>query len=311
MQAISTAANWNSALLNLTSAENRQNTAQNQVSSGKVATDLGGYGQTSETITAMQASQTRLQGFITAGQAVSATLTDQNTALTEVSTAGTAARQALTDAIASGSAAGLMQTLQTQYQQVVGGLNAQSNGVYLFGGGRTDQPPVSVTTMSGLTSQATPPTTAFQNGQFITTAQITSQTTVQTGMLASDVGTPLLTVFQAIANFDAGPNGPLSGQLTQTQLTFLQSQLSQFDAANNTVTAYTAQNGAVQKTVSSQITEQQNQSTTLQNMIGDKTDVDMATALSNLSQAQNAVQASAQVLASLQKDSLLSILPVS
>jgi flagellar hook-associated protein 3 FlgL len=310
MQAISTAANWNSALLNLTAAENQQNQAQNQVSSGKVAQDLGGFGQTAESITAMQASQTRLQGFIAAGQSVAATLTDQNTALTEVSDAGNAARQAVDDAIASGSAAGLMQTLQTQYQQVVAGLNTQSNGVYLFGGGRTDQAPVSVTTMSGLTSQPIPPTTAFQNGQFITTAQINSETTVQTGMLASDVGSPLVTVFQAIANFDAGPNGPLSGQLTQTQITFLQSQLSQFDSANTSVTAYTAQNGAVQKTVSAQITEQQNQSTTLQNMIGDKTDVDMATALSHLSQAQNAVTASAQVLASLQKDSLLSILPV-
>jgi flagellar hook-associated protein 3 FlgL len=310
MQAISTAANWNSALLNLTAAENRQNEAQNQVSSGKVAQDLGGFGQTAQTITAMQASQTRLKGFIAAGQEVAATLTDQNTALTEISTAGSSARQAVTDAIASGNAAGLMQTLQTQYQQMVDGLNAQSNGVYLFGGGRTDQSPVSVTTMSGLTALASPPTAAFQNGQFITSAQINSATTVQTGMLASDVGSPLMGVFQAIANYDAGPNGPLNGQLTPTQLTFLQSQLSQFDAANNTVTAYTAQNGAVQKTVSSQITEQQNQSTTLQNLIGDKTDVDMATALSNLSQAQNAVQASAQVLASLQKDSLLNILPV-
>lgn len=310
MQPISTSANWSSALLNLTQAEQKQTQAQNQVSSGKVSQNLGGYGQGAEAITSMQASQARLQGFISAGNALTSSLTDQATALGEVASGGSAARQAVTDAIASGSAAGLMQALQTQYQQVVGGLNAQSNGVYIFGGGRTDQPPVSVTSLSSLVPLASPPTAAFQNGQFISSSQVDESTTIQTGMLASDVGTSLTTVFQTIAAYDAGPNGPLNGQLTQTQISFLQSQLSAFDTADSTVTSYQAQNGAAQKTVSNAITDQQNQSTTLQNMIGDKTNVDMATALSNLSEAQNAVQASAQVLASLQSDSLLKILPV-
>jgi flagellar hook-associated protein 3 FlgL len=192
----------------------------------------------------------------------------------------------------------------------VGGLNAQSNGVYIFGGGRTDVPPVSVTNLTGLIPLPVPPTTAFQNGQFVTTSQITESTTIQTGMLANNVGQNLLAEFQALAAYDAGPNGPLTGHLTQTQITFLQSQLSTFDAANQTVTSHQAQNGAAQQTVTQQITDQQHQSTTLQNLIGDRTSVDMATALSNLAQAQNAVTASAQVLAGLQNDSLLKLLPV-
>ena len=201
-----------------------------------------------------------------------------------------------------------MQTLQTQYQQVVGGLNSQSNGVYIFGGGTT-QPPVSVTSLSGLTALASPPTAAFQNGQFASSARIDQSTTIQTGMLANNVGTSLLTVFQNIAAYDAGPNGPLTGQLTTAQMSFLQSQISAFDTANTSVTSYQAQNGDAQQTVTNAITDQQNQSTTLQNMIGNSTDVNMATALSNLSQAQNAVSASAQVLASLQSNSLLKYLP--
>jgi flagellar hook-associated protein 3 FlgL len=311
MQPISTASTWSSALLNLNQAEQQQNTAQNQVSSGEVSQDLSGYGQSAETITAMEASQSRLQGFISAGGALTNTLTDQATALTQVANGGTAARQAVTDAIASGSASGLMQALQTQYQQVTGGLNSQSNGVYIFGGGQTDQPPVSVTDLSTLATMASPPTAAFQNGQFVSSSQVDESTTIQTGMLANNVGTSLTTVFQNIAAYDAGPNGPLSGQLTQTQISFLQSQLSAFDSADTTVTSYQAQNGASQQTVSNAVTDQTNQSTTLQNLIGSRTQVDMATALSNLSQAQNAVQASAQVLASLQNDSLLKILPVS
>jgi flagellar hook-associated protein 3 FlgL len=311
MQPISTAANWNNALLNLNSAEQQQTNAENQVSSGEVSQDLAGYGQTAETITAMQASNARLQGFVTSGNSVTANLTAQANALTQVSDAGSAALQAVTNAIASGSATGLMQTLQTQYQQAVGGLNAQNNGVYIFGGGESTQAPVSISDLSDLAAAPSPPTGAFQNGQFITSAQVNDSTSVQTGMLASDVGSNLLGVFQAIAAYDAGPNGPLSGQLTSTQVSWLQGEISNFNAANTTVTSYQAQNGSTQQTVTSAITDQQNQSTTLQNLIGNDTNVDMATALSNLSQAQNAVQASAQVLASLKDDSLLSILPVS
>jgi flagellar hook-associated protein 3 FlgL len=311
MQPISTSANWSSALLNLTQAEQQQNVAENQVSSGEVSQDLSGYGQGAESIATMQASQNRLQGFISSGSALAQTLTDQSTALGQIASGGGAARSAVSDAIASGNAAGLMQSLQTQYQQVVGGLNAQSNGVYIFGGGETNQPPVSVTNMTNLIPLASPPTTAFQNGQFVSSSQIDESTTIQTGQLANNVGTSLFTVFQNIAAYDAGPNGPLTGQLTQTQITFLQSQLSAFDTANSTVTSYQAQNGAAQQSVTGAISDQKAQSNTLQNMIGDKTAVDQATALSNLSQAQNAVQASAQVLAALQSDSLLKVLPVS
>ena len=207
MQPISTSANWNSALLNLDQAEQQQNIDELQVSSGEVSQNLGGYGQSAETITSMEASQAQLQGFITAGNAVTSNLTDQATALTQVANGGAAALQAVNDAISSGSAAGLMQTLQSQYQQVVGGLNAQSNGVYIFGGGTT-QPPVSVTSLSGLTALASPPTAAFQNGQFASSAQIDQSTTIQTGMLANNVGTSLFTVFQNIAAYDAGLERP-------------------------------------------------------------------------------------------------------
>lgn len=310
MQPISTAASWNSALLNLTTAEQKQQDAQNQVSSGEISQNLAGYGQSAEAITTLQASHARLQGFIAAGQSLNGSLTDQSTALGEVASAGTAARQAVTNALASGNATGLLQSLQTQFQQAVGGLNSQSNGVYIFGGGRTDQPPVNVSSLTTLAGLPSPPTSAFQNGQFVSSSQINQSTTVQTGLLANNVGTNLVTVFQNIAAYNAGPNGPLTGQLTQAQITFLQGQLTAFDAANTTVTTYQAQNGAAQQTVTQQITDQQNQANTLQNLIGDKTNADMATALSKLAQAQTAVQASAQVLANLQSDSLLKILPV-
>lgn len=314
MQPISTSAAWSSALLNLTQAEQTQSTAQSQVSTGKVATDLGGFGEGAQAVTAFEATQTQLNGYIASNKSVAARLTLQDSALNEVGTAGTNARQAVTQAIAAGTGQGLLQSLQAQYQQVVDGLNTQSNGVYLFGGGQTQTPPVSVSTLATLAvtpnAAAPSPAAAFQNGPLKTVSKLDNTTSLQTGILASDVAQPLVGVFQAIAAYDAGPNGPLSGTLTAAQSAFLQSQLAAFDTANTTVTNYTAQNGQAQSEIASHITDQNNQATTLKNLIGDKTDVDLATALSNLTQAQTAVQASATVLAGLKTDQLLSILPV-
>ncbi|HWE45362.1 MAG TPA: flagellin [Caulobacteraceae bacterium] len=306
MNITSTSDSWNSALLNLLNAEKTQTTAQNQVSTGKVGDDLQSYGQGAETLTAMQGAQARLNGFIQSGQLVSSRLSVQDTAFTQISTAGTSARQAITNALASGTSTGLMQSIGEYYQQAVDGLNTESNGVYIFGGGRADLPPVSSTTLTALNTTGV--AASFQNGPLKTTSQIDNTTTVQTGFLASDVGTDLLGAFQQIETLDQGPNGPLSGQLTQAQITALQGVLSSFDGANTEVTNYQAENGALQQNVTNHITAQKAQSDSLTSLIGNQTNVDMATALTKLTQAQQSVQASAQVLASLQNDSLMNIL---
>src|ERR1700761_7151359 len=121
MNITSTSDSWNSALLNLMTAEQTQTTDQNQVSTGKIGTDLQSYGQGSETLTAMQSAQTRLNGFIDSGKLVSSRLSTQDTAFTEISTAGTDARSAITNALASGSSTGLMQSIEEYYQQAVDG----------------------------------------------------------------------------------------------------------------------------------------------------------------------------------------------
>jgi flagellar hook-associated protein 3 FlgL len=310
MTSISTADIWNSALLNLNSAEQQQFTAQNQVSTGKIASDFGGYGQTAESLTAMQGAQTRLKGYISASQLTSERLTVQDTAFTQLSSAGAGARQAITNAIASGSATALMQTLSELYSQAVDALNTQDNGVFIFGGGRTDAPPVNATTLAALTA-APSVSSIFQNGPLKTSSQLNATTTAQTGFLASDVGTSLAAVFQAISQFDQGPGGPLNGPLTQAQAAFLKSQLTALDAANTSVTDYQAQNGTLQQQVATITTSQQRQVDSLTTLIGDASNVDMAAALTKLTQAQQSVQASAQVLASLRSTSLLNYLPVS
>jgi flagellar hook-associated protein 3 FlgL len=148
----------------------------------------------------------------------------------------------------------------------------------------------------------------FQNDQLKGASQIDDATTVQTGFLASDLGTDLFNAFKSIQAYDTGATGPLNGLLTDTQRAFLTSALSTFDAAHQELIDQTAQNGSLQKRVDTHLGAQKDQADALDGMVGEKTDVDLATALTKLQQAQQSVQASAQMLASLKNVSLLDLL---
>ena len=305
MDRVTTFSAYNSVISNLLQAENNQNQADVQVSSGKVASDLKGFGANAEALTAAEALQTRVNGYVSTATNVASQLTAQDTALTEVSNAGQSARQAIAAAVASGSANGLMASVQSALSQAVDGLNTQYNGSYLFAGGKVSTAPVSTQTLQQLVP---PATVSFNNDQLASSVQLNETTKVPTGMLASDIGTPLFQAFQALAALNAGPNGPLSGPLTSAQQTALTGLMQTFDAANSGLTETTAQNGLVQNQVDAIQSAQEQRQTDLKTTIGDMANVDMGQASAQLSQAQTALQASARVFESLQSTSLLNFL---
>jgi flagellar hook-associated protein 3 FlgL len=307
MTRVSTADGWNSALLDLMRAQTRQMDAQHQVSTQKKAVDLKGFGRESETLAAFRSAQLRLNGFLDVSKAVASRLTTQDVALNQIADSAQSARDTIADALAAGRGDGLMLALQQRFQSAVDGLNAKHQGRYLFGGARADQPPVTADTLTDLTAGPAI-STFFQNDQLKTVSRIDEASTIQTGFLANELGEDLFTVFQAIQAFSTGPSGPFSGSLTQTQKDFLATQLTALDAARDALVDQAAQNGAMQTRVESHITAQEAQGDALEGLIGDRTDVDMAEAISKLQQSQLAVQASAQVLASLKDMSLLDLL---
>ena len=306
MDRVTTFSAYNSVIANLLAAENRQNQADVQVSSGKVASDLKGFGSNAEALTAAQSLKTRVDGYVQTASKVASQLSAQDTALTEVSGAGQGARQAIAQAIASGKADGLVASLQSAFSQATDGLNAQFNGAYLFSGGRVTTAPVAAKSLQDLTS---PPTGGvFQNDQLPATTKLNETTTVQTGQLASDIGGPLFDAFKQFEALDQGPNGPLTGQLTQAQTDALTTLMKSFDTANSGLTGTVAKNGLVQNQVDAIQTAQQQRQTDLISTIGDMANVDMGEASAQLSQAQTALQASARVFMSLQNTSLLNYL---
>jgi flagellar hook-associated protein 3 FlgL len=304
---VSTASAYSSVLANLMQAEVAETNAGNQLSSTKQATDLQGFGGNSETLMALQGTTTQVTGFLNNSQTVSDQLATQNTALTEVASAATSASQAITQALAENSGTTLMSSLQDALSSAVDGLNTTFNGQFLFSGGQVNTQAVSATSLSDLTS-ATSIGGLFNNDQRVATAQLDSNTTVSTGFLASDVGTPLLTALQSIEAFNQGSNGPLSGTLTSVQATFLTSQIANLSTVQTNLNNVVAQNGQTQSEVTNVQSSLTSQQTMLQGLVGNITDANVGQATTNLQQAQLSIEAAGQVFQALNASSLLNSL---
>ena len=306
---ISTADSWTSALNNLNTAQQSQQTANNQVSTQKIATDLEGFGSTSEVIASYQSTLAQTNGYLSIAGSVSNRLTDQDSALTTTSGAASDAQQSIMSALASGDGTAVMTALNGDFGEALDGLNYQSDGQYLFGGGNNSTPPVTVTSLSALGALPGNASTAFVNGSVKKTSQIDANTSVQTGMLASDLGQQMLQTFQDIQQFnDTNVDGPFGANMTTAQKTFLTTKAQEFSSEYNQLLSAQSLNGTLQTTVANTTTSLKGQATQLQTQVGNITDADMATAYSNLQQAQVAVQASAQVLSTLNQYSLLNYL---
>ena len=304
---ISTSGAYNAVLNNLIASELAQTTAGNQLSSSEKATDLAGYGAGAETLTALQETNTQVAGFISNAQTVGAKLSVQDSALNEVKDSAEAALQAITQALAQNDGTALMQSLQDAFGNAVEGLNTTFNGEYLFAGGQVTTPPVTATTLASLGS-APSIASVFQNDQRQTTAQVNQFTTINTGFLADQVGTPLFTAFQALQQFDQGANGPFNGTLTAAQKSFLTTELGALTSIHTNLTNTVGQNGLLQTEVTNAANDLSERQTLLGGLIGKQTAADLAQASANLQQAQLSIQAAGQVFQALKSASLLNSL---
>lgn len=305
---VTTPGNYAAVLANLLSAQQRQMAAGDKVATQKNGQNLKDYSGSSELLTAMRSVQTRLGVYQDQNKVITDKLATQDTALSRVADAAGSVRQVIAEALASGRADTLVEDMEAQLRNGVEGMNARYGGKYLFAGGQVDTRPVTATTLSDLT---TPPATIasfFQNDDFKVSAKLDEATTVTTGILASDIGTDMLTAFQSFESFNQGVDGPFTGQLTDNQRTFLEGQLSNWDDIRQDVTNVAAHNGINQKrleTVADDLVTRQN---SLSDMLGGITDADMPTAAAQLQQAQLAVQSAAYVFQTLQQSSLINLL---
>lgn len=307
MQRVSTALSYQLSLTNILGAQSRQVAAQNEISTGKVADSLKGYGLATETLMATRSLKARVDAQLDNLSILSGTLTMQDQSMEQLRNTAVGARGEIANALASGNAQGLMTALEGYLGQAVDSLNTEYQGRHLFAGGQMDTAPVPLLDMADLTA-APSIASLFSNDQLVVSNRLDEHMVVDTGFLADDLGADLLTAFKAVQTLHQGPLGPLSGQLTPSQVTALEGILGDFDDAGEKITGYVADNGGVQARVGRVKDALSDRQLSLKGIIGDMTDVDMAAAVSRLQLAQTALAASAQVFSTLNGSSLLNAL---
>ena len=314
MTRVSTFGNYQSALLDLMSAQSRMADAQQKVNTKKNATDLVGFGRGSETVSALMTSQTRIQTFIDTNKTVTARLETQDLAMDRVADASTAARQAIADAIAAGRMDTLMGTLNSLFVEAQDGLNMKHQGKYLFGGGVTDRAPVDLPDIPGqpgasmMAKLAALPdeSAAFHNDQLKQSSWLDENVSMDTGFLADAMGSELFAIFRDIQL--EHQTTPLDGKMTDAQKTFLTTQMGRFEAAAKGMVELQAANGGMQNRVDRLLESQEARKISIDTILSGKTDANMAEAVTELELAQISLQASAQVVSQLRQVSLLDYL---
>jgi flagellar hook-associated protein 3 FlgL len=259
-------------------------------------------------LTAMSSISSRVSGYLDQNVMISDKLTTQDFALNQFSDSISATREAIASALAAGRADNLMSEIEANMRNGVQALNTRYGGKYLFAGGQIDTQPVSTETLSDLTAPSTTIADNFHNDSFVVQAKVDDATSVKTGVLASDLGTDVLTAYKAIQTFEEGATGSFNGPLSDAQRAFLEGILAGWDTLHSTAVDATAKNGMVQARVDGVKTDLQNRQDSLAGMMGDITDANMAEAVTRLEQAQLSVQAAAQVFATLKESSLLNLL---
>jgi len=286
---------------------------QQQIASGKNADTYAGFGDKTQVLTAMMSANARNDAYTNATK-LAVTQTDlQDTQLTSLSSLAQSLQKAVSNAVANNDATTLMTQAQSIFDQASAILNSKdANGDYIYSGGKTDVPPITVSSLAGL--QALPAVSgAFANGNLTKSVQVADGVTVDYGLSASNVATGLMQALKDIADFDAtgGGNFNAASSLTSAQSNFLTGAITQANGVSTNLNSTTAANGYVFNRLTDAQGQQTSMTTLYKGFVSDIQDTNMAQAATQLSLNQTQLQAALQVTAGLHKLSLLNYLPVS
>jgi flagellar hook-associated protein 3 FlgL len=287
------------------------NKTNEQIASQVVSTTYSGFGDQAQVLTASISANARNDAYKAATDLATTQADMQDTHLTSLGTLVTQLKKAVSDAVANNDPTSLMGQVQNIFDEATAILNSKdANGDYLYSGGKTDVPPVTVSSLSALV--ALPAVAgAFNNGTDKKSVQVADGQTITFGITASDVGTGLMQALKDIAGFDAGAGGNFdaSDSLSQAQNDFLTSQISSVGTVAVNLNTATAQNGFAYNQLQSASAQQDSLATLYTGFINKIQKTNMAEAATQLSLNQTALQAVLQVTSGLNQLTLLNYLP--
>ncbi|MDA8231365.1 MAG: flagellin [Magnetospirillum sp.] len=275
--------------------------ARVQESSGIVSSTYDGYGASAGRLIGLQSDVAQAQTWSNSAQLANQRVQSAYSAVGNMVSLITTLRTNIGAALGSGNPNITGQGSGT-VQDLVGQMNAQFNGDYLFGGNNTTTAPVDMTgypTVTGYpTSPTTPPTTYYKGDSGTQSIRVSGQQTISYGVLANNNGfAEALCAAQMVAQQSNPPN---------------QSQLqAAYDLAGQALTDLGDAQSNLGSTSQRLQEVQQNQSSYISlstTMISNISNVDVAQVAVQVSQYQTQLQASFSAVAGSMKLNLASFL---
>jgi flagellar hook-associated protein 3 FlgL len=275
MMRISDAAGYRSLIDNLSTLNVQYEQANSEVSSGKRLTHLHVAPADSAEMVQLNSQLAQIDQFQTNSdqsnyflQVSESTLNSVYDLVTSIYTRGSEAASSLSD---SGTRATLTAEIRSQRDQILTLANTEVRGRYLFAGSKSANPAF---TISGDTAH-------YQGDDHANAVDISNGLTVRTNIPGSTAFSPVFsTVESLLTAIDAGDT------------TAIRSALSNFAGTLATVGRVRTTLGVDLGKIQDAAVARQTQETSIKSRQSHISDVDMAEAISRLTQAQTALQAS-------------------
>lgn len=306
MARISSAMIPSSSLADISRAQQQLVEAARQSSAQTRASDLKGYGREAQTLVSAQRLMARTESFQANARELTTRMQIQDVAIGRAAEAVNTLKQDLFQNISLDSGEGVRAQLEEAFAVLKDTMNTNLGGRYLFGGVRNDTAPVTVGSLSDLA--ANPLTDSIEQGAEAQVMRVEDGRTVKAGVVADDVISLAMASIKRLAELDEGPDGPFSGDLTDTQRTAIQDELTALSAAFDNVLAQQSENGRLSKEVDNASTRITSSLHALDEAIGGIVNVDLAEVAVRLNQAQFAYESSASIFNVLRNLSLLNML---
>jgi flagellar hook-associated protein 3 FlgL len=282
---------------------------QEQISTGKVGNQYADAKDKAGVLAAAKMKAATVDAYKATTTEVLNKLNIQDLHLQQLSDLSARLRAAIGEALASGRAPALVEEVNNLYAEAVTVLNTRIDGKFIYGGSRTDQPPVNADTIAELVAA---PTVAdvFDNTDLKQSQRIDDSEVLETGLLASDIGTDLMQMFKDIGTFNAGAQGPFGMTLTDPQKTFLTTQHVALPDIQTDINTIAAINGTRHEQATNALDRHEGLAAYFTKFVGDIEDVDLAEAVARLNADQVAAEAAGRMIAQLNQVSLLNFLPI-
>ncbi len=299
----------NQALIqSMLSNQQRVFEVQKQVSTGKKADEFRGLASETNTLLSARSIKTRTETFQSTITRIKGIIDANDVQINAIAETAQNLRQDMLTAVGQEQALGFQEVLRESYNFIASALNTSIGGAFIFAGSKTDTPPVSGNDISNLIA-ATNASDLFQNDNAAPVAKIADNVELQFGALASDIALPIFESIKRIAEFDVNPaTGPLNGELTAVQRTFLEGELALLDSAIQDAQKIQVQNGLKFQRLETIGEQHENSTVFLETFISDIEDVNIAEAISRLNNDSIALEASFRTLGTLTNLSLLNFI---